>query len=448
MRTVRVATLILLLISTIAFSQEMETNTLPSKGIEKAEKVFTKDDYLADWKQLRQAITTLHPATYAFTSKEEFEAFFNNYESIISDKTSFQEFYINCSKALELIGCGHSRLSVPPGYWQRVQAKFFPLILHFERDKAFVIECQTEGSPIPKGSEILSINGRNIGEIIADLLPLVTSDGRAEGSKLARLTRSSVTLYYFLSPASQTFDVEFRALDSRDIRTISLEGISFEDLHFSRATPPFLNFRILDETTALISIKSFSFYNDRKTFNAFIDHSFKNIAEKNIKNVIFDFQGNSGGDPFCTAHLLSYIIPRPFPYFSEIYGEEYAHLARPIPLTKTNHFKGNLFYLIDSNCFSSTGHLAALLKYHNIGKLVGSETGGTYTCNDATAPLQLTNTGISVFLARHSFAVAVENIPRKPGIKPDFPQKTSIEDIIKGRNAALDKALELIKESR
>ena len=167
------------------------------------------------------------------------------------------------------------------------------------------------------------------------------------------------------------------------------------------------------------------------------------MKQQHIHSVILDLRDNSGGDPFCSSYLLAYLAKTPVPYYSESYVG-YSELAKPIPLA-ANHFEGNVYTLINGNCFSSTGHLCALMKYHHFGKFIGSETDGTYTCNDNSMMVSLNNTGIQLRIARNIFSVAVKGIPRFRGISPDYPVENTLEDNIAGRDSAKSFALGLIK---
>ena len=93
--------------------------------------------------------------------------------------------------------------------------------------------------------------------------------------------------------------------------------------------------------------------------------------------------------------------------------------AQPVKPAE-NNFKGRLFFLIDGHGFSTTGHLCALLKYHKLGTFIGTETGGTYTCNAAGRTIQLKNTRLLLEISRKSFVAAVTGLPKNRGIIPDF----------------------------
>ena len=183
-----------------------------------------------------------------------------------------------------------------------------------------------------------------------------------------------------------------------------------------------------------------------KIFFSFIDKAFHKIKQGNIKNLIIDLRGNGGGDPFCASYLLSYIEKEPYIYFSKPYGK-YTELSKPIKLAK-NHFRGDLFFIIDGSNFSTTGHFCSILKYHNLGTFIGTETGGTYTCNAAVRRLQLKNTRIILKIATKSFAAAVNGFPKDRGIIPHHIVKTSIEDFKNNKDRVLDYTLKLIDKMK
>lgn len=165
-----------------------------------------------------------------------------------------------------------------------------------------------------------------------------------------------------------------------------------------------------------------------------------------MTNLIFDLRENDGGDPFCAAPLFSYLQKEPEPYFAEPYGK-YSNLAKPISLPE-NHFTGNLYTLIDGRCFSTNGHFCSLLKYHNIGKFVGTESGSTYKCNAGkNTQYQLNNSKILLFIGRGTFAAAVKGMDKKKPIIPDYPVIESYEDFLSDKDVYIDTALRLIKKS-
>jgi len=168
-----------------------------------------------------------------------------------------------------------------------------------------------------------------------------------------------------------------------------------------------------------MTIQTFIYYDRVSMFKEFLENCFQEIHEKKIANLILDLRGNDGGDPFCAVPLFSYLENESVPYFAEPYGK-YSSLAEQIPLAE-NHFTGNLFTLIDGRCFSTNGHFCSLLKYHKIGKFIGTEGGATYKCNAGkNMEIHLKNTRIMLYFGRSTFAAAVENMDKSHGILPDY----------------------------
>ncbi len=162
------------------------------------------------------------------------------------------------------------------------------------------------------------------------------------------------------------------------------------------------------------------------------------------ENLILDLRGNDGGDPFCAAPLFSYLEHEPVPYFVESYGK-YSQLAEPIPLAE-NRFTGNLFTLIDGRCNSTNGHFCSLLKYHKIGKFVGTEGGATYKCNAGkNTQIHLKNTRIMLFFGRSTYAAAVEGMDKTQGILPDYTVVQTYRDFLDGKDTVLEYTFELIE---
>jgi C-terminal processing protease CtpA/Prc len=299
----------------------------------------------------------------------------------------------------------------------------------------------------------MSINGRDVPDIMKDLKALVSSDGLNDGWKTARIN----AVFHFLYAIRFGFPEEFvvkalppgrKKAEEVHLRAIERSKIPTDTIAEKRSTSsgdPNLDFKILSDGggTAVLTIRDFSYYQAPDKFKGFIDESFEQIRRAGVQNLILDLRDNSGGDPFCTTHLLGYLEPRPVPYFARVYPSPYERFAEPIPRA-AGAFAGKLFILINGGCFSSTGHLCALLKYHKIGTFIGTETGGTYECNDASREIHLKNTRLRLFVARITFTAAVRGMPRYKGIVPDISVEPSITDQLSGKDPILECALSLI----
>lgn len=194
--------------------------------------------------------------------------------------------------------------------------------------------------------------------------------------------------------------------------------------------------------TAIVKIKTFYFGGALDPFTEFLEEVFSKIKKDGIENLILDLRDNGGGDPVLAARLFAYIAHKPEIYFEECDG--YGQLKSPVALAE-NHFSGNVFTLINGGGFSTAGHIVALINYHKIGTIVGSELGCTYTCNDNAVSIVMEHTGNLARVARSVFAVAVDGMEADQGVMPDYPVGFSVEDLVDGVDSRMEFVLGLIR---
>jgi C-terminal processing protease CtpA/Prc len=243
----------------------------------------------------------------------------------------------------------------------------------------------------------------------------------------------------------EVFKIDYIAPGENTVKAFEMSPVAIDEINKHQVRGSELSLKLLPENmAALLTINTFAYYDRVSMFRAFIDSTFKVIRDQNIKNLILDLRGNDGGDPFCSSYVLSYLEQEPVPYFAHPYGR-YTDLADPIPVA-ANNFTGNLYTLIDGSGFSTTGHFCALLKYHQIGKFVGSETGATYTCTGSVRYVDLAHTKLILGTARkRRYTAAVKNMDRTRGIIPNYQIEQSQRDIIEGRDTVLEYVLNLIR---
>jgi hypothetical protein len=419
-------------------------------------RLFNVEELQSDFRQMQGLMEKGHSILYKFTDRPTFDRFIKDQFAKIDKPMSLIEFYRILSPVLARIGCGHSSLWLPKGYWKNASAKLMPLRLVFLDGKAYVWRFYKKVEGVPEGIEILSINGKPIPEILNALKVNISADGYMVSRKLYKINQAPSFFYGLQFGFPDKFRFVFRLSDQSEPQSFECSPVDLktvEDVKAEINTTEFnpldftLDLNILEQSdTAVLTIRSFVYYEHPEKFNDFIDEAFAKINRLNIKNLLLDLRNNGGGNPFCTSHLFSYLIPEPLPYFAEEY-RRYTRLASPIPLAE-NAFHGRLIILINGGCFSSTPHLCALFKYHKIGTFVGTEAGATYTCNGATREIKLSHTGFIAVVSRRSYAVAVDGFPDERGILPDHIVMPRIEDLIQGRDAQKDYALQLIAQSQ
>jgi len=411
-----------------------------------------REDFQKAW----EAMGRLHPALYEFTDKESFERLYERQVALIDKPLTVPEFYAVLAPLVTAIGCGHSRLLPPDKFWEEAPACCFPLGLAFFGAKACVTRHFEPNLPVPLGSEILSINDEAMPDFLCWANPAISSDGMREPWRSATLGKwfhiyaalrfgfpETYVVTYLAPGKSGPLRAELKSIERKTILNFYNQGSVQTSL-----ADPYLSFEILKERgTAVLMIGHFNYYRDEelKRFKAFIDGAFTQMRSADVKHLVLDLRGNNGGSPWAAAHLLSHLEAEPVPYFAKEYGE-YEALAKPIPRADPA-FDGRLFTLIDCGCFSSTGHFCGLLKHHKIGVLVGTETGGTFECNDASHLVNLWNTRLKLYVARMTFTAAVQGMSKATGIEPDYPAQPRIEDVINGQDTIKEYAFALIAKS-
>jgi predicted O-methyltransferase YrrM len=421
----------------------------------KWQKLFAIEELQADFQQMQELMKKGHNILYKFTDKAAFDLFVDTQYAKIDRPMSLAEFYRIISPVLAKIGCGHSSIWLPKDYWKNTSVKLMPLRVVFLDGKAYVWRFYRTVEDIPEGVEIISINGKPISEILEALKNNISADGYMDSRKLYKINQAPSFFYALQFGFPDKFRFVFRYSAQSEPQVFECDPVDLKTIENAQAEINTTEFNPLDFTLdleilepnspAVLTIRSFVYYENPEKFNDFIDEVFVKIKKLKIKNLLLDLRNNGGGNPFCTSHLFSYLIPESLPYFAEEY-RRYDQLAKPIPRAE-NAFQGRLITLINGGCFSSTPHLCALFKYHKIGTFVGTEAGATYTCNGATREIKLSHTGFIAVVSRRSYAAAVDGFPEDRGILPDYEVMPRIDDLIQGKDAQKDYALKLISQS-
>jgi hypothetical protein len=401
-----------------------------------------------DFRQFRFLIETVSANPYAFITQKEFNKLFEKGIQTINKPMSLQEFYTLLVPLKARIGCGHTHLDYPEEYRRTIQNSKFPLILSFLNNRCYVKNNLKSKPEIFPYSEIFSINSVKIPQIIATLKADISADGYNDYFKGAALDDCFQYYYANRYGSPKEFQIKLSLEGTSETQNICISAKSCTTVNYSNKAPSRLLFKVLpQQNTAIMTLDSFIYYGKRnKIFFDYTDNAFSRMKEEKVGNLIIDLRGNGGGDPFCASYLLSYIEGKPTIYFSQPYGK-YARLAKPIPPAQ-NNFKGKIYMLIDGSNFSTTSHFLSIVKYHNLATLVGTESGGTYTCNSAVKGFHLKNTRILLKLSTKSFATEVKGLPPDRGIIPDYVVQPSIDDLKKGKDPVMAYTLNLINTKR
>ena len=412
--------------------------------------LFAVQDVQQDFDQLRRILEGEHCCLYEYTVKAEFDSIFDHRRKLIDRPMRYHEFFGITAPITAKIGCMHTALWMPGEFFAMGSQNLFPLQVRLIEDYLVVIGSYRDSLEVPVGSIVLEINGRQSNHILQELRNTTSADAFNPHFVDSQIEKRFPILYANLFGFPEKYRMTY-ALPGRKTRlTVDLHpadlgavrAVIYANFQHPQLTMEFIE----DNTTALMTVKTFIYYDRVEYFRTFMDSCFHLIRDKGTGNLILDLRGNDGGDPFCAVILFSYLEKEPVPYFAEPYGK-YSALAAPVPLP-ADHFTGQLYTLVDGHCASTNGHFCSLLKYHKIGTFVGTPSGATYKCNAGkNTEVRLDRTGMIVTIGRSTYAAAVKDMNKTRPIMPDYPVRETYQNFLAGRDVDMQAALELIRTS-
>ncbi|MEP6711506.1 MAG: S41 family peptidase [Ferruginibacter sp.] len=475
---------LLLLISTLFVGHISIAQTKTSKFAFQKFSADTVKSTIDDWtKELR----IKHPGFYRYNSKEDFNKYIDSIKSTVKDSLTEMGAFLKFKPIITKIHCLHSGISLPKEYkdYLNQQPNLFPFQVYFNDNKAYVIKNYSAATSILAGDEILSINGKSIDKITAQLLSLIPSDGYNLTMKYRALYLQFPSWYRSID-LSENFVTVIKQNSIE--KTYQIKGAKFNDIvrdGFLRepVRTKQLEFKI-ENNIGFLTIHSFAQTDIKKAkqdFKEFIDQTFTEIETNKIQNIVVDLRDNTGGSDPYAAYFTSYFFDKPFRYWDRIEVTE--AIAKEIkgaalklfyrkPIQKDsvwlwqkgrhtnefdfyeeqrpakNNYKGNTYVLINGFCMSSCADVAAILSYNKKAIFIGQETGGGYQGNTSgmipDSKVQPFDFTLTVPLQKYfNYVDTSKNIGR--GTIPDYPVNMTSDEVLKGEDKELQTTIDLIK---
>jgi len=465
---------------------------LSASSLLSAQPNFTQSQLRADFNLFCLALKEAHPGLYRYNTQNHIDSLFTQTEKKIDHSMSQQEYYKLLLPVAVQIKCGHTKFH-PDSNWStnfyyNIE-RVFPWRLYFQEDRAFVLGTYVDKIEAPEGSEIISINGKPISEIIKTLLPDFFSDGNNTTFKYLEMSHYFSAYYANLIEGPDSFLVKYKngeALAEIKIPVISHSAIEqFEEKNNTQnsSKPPY-QMEIKSIDTAVLTISSFWMETDSLKFKKFLKNSFNTIHDKHIKNLIIDIRDNEGGMDRRGALLLSYLMDQKFDYYDRLemtqrrkysfanqahkpsfYGilrhliskekdgtfvwKHNKNLREQRP--KKNYFSGNVYVLINGASFSVTAEFASVAHYLKRATFIGEETGGGYYGNNSGTFVIVTlpNSKLNVGIPMMAYYTKVNGYPHPDrGVIPDYEVTPSLSDILHGKDTVLEFSLKLIENNQ
>ena len=169
--------------------------------------IIKSADLQSDAAILRHAYEALHPGLYRYSSKAEMDAKFETLRKAFSHDQSLRDAYLAFSVFAAQVKCGHTY----PNFFNQkreIAALLFqgqdrvPFYFRWFGHRMIVTGDFTPDHQLPRGTEILSINGTPVRDILARLMTIARADGSNDAKRVAYLEVTGDSQY-------EAFDVYF-----------------------------------------------------------------------------------------------------------------------------------------------------------------------------------------------------------------------------------------------
>lgn len=421
---------------------------------EKFVEVHTQNEYRDDLDQLGARLMAVHPHPFKFITKEAFLKNIDDKKLLITDKTTYAEFAWHCHAIIASLGCSHTGASNMPNDYHLLSImpveQSFPLAVRWINNRLFIVDPMNNVDQVKAQEEIERINGVPVATLLSDIYNHIPAQAHIPTYKAHYFNTYFAALIPYALSLPTTFDIVVKGT-APAIRLHAAQAWAtalYDPSH--HACGEELCLEIVDGKTAVLTIASFNYYEwDRyPQFKSFLDSSMAIIHNKKIQHLIIDVRHNRGGSQYPSIYLLQHLMDNPFIYYSQaefegksdkMYGEE---LIYPLE----NRFKGNVYFLIDGNGNSTTGHFMSLVKAHGLGTIIGEELGSNQFCTAGQTLCRLKNTKLVVSIANNTHVSTATQLPDNKGILPDIYVTQSIEEYLNNKDVVKERALRLIKE--
>lgn len=450
----------------------------------------------ADVALLRRAYEALHPGLYRYATPAEVSARFDVLDAAAGRPMSLPAFYMELSRLLATVRCGHSYANFF-NQSKVVQTALFdaPDRLPFQflwlGDRMIVTRDPT--ATLAPGTEVLAIEGRPAGVVLAKLLSVARADGGNDAKRRRLMSvrgedgyESFDVFYPLLFGSRPRHRLTVRSPDGRR-RSATLPAISLAERRAQR--PPAVS--ATDDTpvwtmvrrggAAVLTMPGWGLYNSKWDWRGWIAAEFERLASDGVRALVVDVRANEGGLD-CGDEVIARLIERPvaastyrrlvryraipaelkprldtwdrsFDDWGDDavqYDDRYFALAQrddegAVIAPKGLRFPGRVAVLIGAQNSSATFQFANLIKRERLGVLVGEGTGGNRRGINGGAFyfLRLPETGLEADLPLIG-TFPLEDQP-DAGIEPDVSVPVTPEAVAAGRDDAMTRALAIVR---
>lgn len=359
----------------------------------------------------------VHPNMFYECGQAEFMEAVNRVKNNLPDSLNRVQLYKEVAPLVAMLGDGHSNLGFPLNDLFTKELLRLPLFVDIDLHNYDITTKACIDSIIPRGSQILSINGVDSRTMLEHMMQYVS--GERYFFRLARVNEGFTALFELLY-AADSYKVEYRESESKKRKTVTLLPAKYEEIskrlpYQKQQKQKTEDYSFTIDKKQNVAIMDFRRFNNPGKMRAFADSMFTCMRHEGIGNLIIDIRKNGGGNSAVGDELFRYISPVPFKQMSKAFVRitpTTRRLAKikdrhpglyhydnsqdlTLPLTpEEGRFTGNVYLLTSHQTFSSAGSFAWAFKAFGMGTIVGEETGGMNVCFGDILPYRLPVSGL------------------------------------------------------
>ncbi|MDY2588326.1 S41 family peptidase [Winogradskyella aquimaris] len=436
---------------------------------------FSKADVLSDLKYLKSSLEEAHFNLYGHVTKAEFD---KNYLAVRSEiqKDSLSLFEITnlFQKMIAKANNAHTTINFPvQAYYDHMDlgGTNFPLEIVIENGKALIRKNWSTNANITIGSELKSINGSQIEQILRKIYTQIPAERLY--FKNALLESFSFPRYYWqVFKEAKEFEVEIEkngVLTKQKIN--SIKAVDYETERYNYDIMK-MDWKFEKLSNSIGYLRPGKFNGDLSKYKSFIDSAFIEINNNKLSDLIIDLRNNPGGDDTFGDYMVSYFADRPFKWHSRFQLKSSAILkdyirkhrdttkayAKSIlnhkdgeiydynwdeyqPQKEEKRYKGNIYVLVNRHSYSQSTVTSAQIQDYGFGTIVGEETAEFPNLYASIFEYKLPKTEITVKVPKGKIQ-RVSGIDNGTGLIPDILIN---DELSNEKDEILEKLLKRIK---
>ncbi|WP_430388088.1 S41 family peptidase [Blastomonas fulva] len=293
-----------------------------------AVRLLSPEEATRDIALLRRALETVHPGLYRYSAKAQIDAAFARLEAATSRPITDLALHGEIARLLAAIHCDHTKAEMSDAMtaFRTANPTHLPLRFQLIEGRMIVVSNDGQTGAPPAGSEILSINGTPVPQLLLRLAALVSYDGTTDQAIAAKLANDSDLMgddfnenYPSLFGFPEAWQIEWKQVGSQDASTATLKPIRFAQ--WTGLAGPGAKYRgefynsvswRLNGKVARLGIDTFVNYRNPVQASAFLGGFFAAMEEAGTEHLIVDLRNNGGGSDDVPVALGRYLIGQPF----------------------------------------------------------------------------------------------------------------------------------------